>query len=65
MRLIPALRLRGLVKGITNLRCAAFAPRGSHGCLIPSEAFAAHGYDGLLGRAVNGKKGHLINHLAV
>lgn len=43
--LIPALRLRGLVKGITDLRRAAFAPRASQGCLIPSEVFAVHGCD--------------------
>ena len=32
------------------------APRASHGCLILSEMFAAHGYGRFLGRAVNGKK---------
>lgn len=56
MCLIPALHLRGLFKGITNLQCAAFAPRALHICLIPSGVSAAQGYDMFLGRAVNGKK---------
>lgn len=65
MCLTPAFRLRELVKGITNLRHAAFAPCSLHICLIPSEVSAAQGYDMFLGRAVNGKKGHSINHLVV